>query len=613
MSVRSRNNRWLVVTSLILAGAFAGCAVVDESTTALEADPYPGLERRLDPLTPLAADCDYNSTTGVVAYELADGETAVISRRAVDGVILANGFACDAAATSATVKRIDITGSTGANVVIIDYMNGSFALGTSAGAGIVVDLLGGTDEFSMRGKTTADTVYVGADGIAVNTDSRVDITVAGAESYVFSLGEGNDIFGGQGGFGTGLASTAGVVVYGGAGVDTLTGTDDDDEIYGGDGNDVIAGDAGDDELYGGEGDDTFDEGGASNGGDVFNGEAGRDTVSYALRTAAVTVTMGAGSTNDGEASEADDVLADIEVVTGGTVGDTLTGSANADTINGGGGDDTIDGGDGDDTLNGGDGDDTITGGDGDDLMHGDAGDDTFDEEDADSGSDVMFGDAGEDTVDYSARTAAVTIVQDTVDNDGLSGEGDTVRTDIEVLLGGSANDNFTGGTANNTFDGGAGDDTLSGGGGDDTFLQGSADDGSDIISGGTGIDLVDYSERTDDLTVTMDGLAANDGLSGEADNIAADVEMLLAGEGDDTITGNALNNLLEGGDGMDTLNGDAGADELFGGAGDDNLNGGAGDDTLDGGDDDDTYDCGAGDGDIAFDDGGDTVNANCEL
>lgn len=613
MSVRSRNNRWLVVTSLILANAFAGCAVVDEGAAPLEADPYPGLERRLDPLTPLATDCDYNSTTGVVAYELADGETAVISRRAVDGVILANGFACDAAATAATVKRIDITGSTGANVVIIDYMNGSFALGTSTGAGIVVDLLAGTDQFSIRGKTTADTVYVGADGIAVNTDSRVDITVAGAESYVFSLGEGNDVFGGQGGFGTGLASSTGVVVYGGAGVDTLTGTDDDDEIYGGDGNDVIAGDAGDDELYGGEGDDTFDEGGASNGGDVFNGEAGRDTVSYASRTAAVTVTMGAGTTNDGEASEADDVLADVEVVTGGSAADTLTGGTGDDTINGGGGDDTIDGGDGDDTLNGGDGDDTITGGDGDDLMHGDAGDDTFDEEDADNGSDVMFGDAGEDTVDYSARTAAVTIVQDTVDNDGLSGEGDTVRTDIEVLLGGSANDNFTGGAANNTLDGGAGDDTLNGGGGDDTFLQGDADDGSDTIVGGTGIDLVDYSERTDDLTVTMDGAAANDGLSGEADNIAADVEMLLAGEGDDTITGNALNNLIEGGDGVDTLNGDAGADELFGGAGDDILNGGAGDDTLDGGADDDTYDCGAGDGDIAFDDGGDTVNANCEL
>ncbi len=56
-----------------------------------------------------------------------------------------------------------------------------------------------------------------------------------------------------------------------------------------------------------------------------------------------------------------------------------------------------------------------------------------------------------------------------------------------------------------------------------------------------------------------------------------------AGNGDDTVTGTALSDLLRGGDGFDTLNGGGGNDILEGGIGNDTLVGGTGADRLDGG------------------------------
>ena len=154
---------------------------------------------------------------------------------------------------------------------------------------------------------------------------------------------------------------------------------------------------------------------------------------------------------------------------------------------------------------------------------------------------------------------------------------------------------------------------LGGGAGNDTFTAASTADGADVFNGGTGDDTVDYSSRTAALTVTMDGVAANDGLASETDDVKSDIEILLCGSAADTITGNDGDNRIEGGAGADTLNGGDGDDELFGGAGDDTINGGDGDDTLDGGDDDDDLDCGTGDGDIGFGEGSGGSITGCEL
>jgi Ca2+-binding RTX toxin-like protein len=94
-------------------------------------------------------------------------------------------------------------------------------------------------------------------------------------------------------------------------------------------------------------------------------------------------------------------------------------------------------------------------------------------------------------------------------------------------------------------------------------------------------------------------VTGQNGEVGENDSIAADIENLTGGSGNDLLRGNASANLIHGGAGNDTIEGgagndalygDAGNDLLYGGVGNDMLVGGAGTDTLVGGDGDDFID-----------------------
>ena len=122
--------------------------------------------------------------------------------------------------------------------------------------------------------------------------------------------------------------------------------------------------------------------------------------------------------------------------------------------------------------------------------------------------------------------------------------------------------------------GSGGNDTLNGGSGGDTFVGGT---GSDVYNGNGGVDSADYYDRIQPLTITLDG-TANDGESGETDNVKADVENVVGGSAADTITGNSSannidaglgNNTIDGGSGNDTLAADAGTDDIHGGLGTD--------------------------------------------
>lgn len=552
-----------------------------------------GVEELALPLTALATPCVYDAVTKSATVTLAAGEIGVISKRTVDSALLVNGYACDAARAN-TVKLIAVQGSAGDETVILDYIYGDFAKGSNAGAGVTVDLGGGTgDAFKIRGKSIGDTITFGDEGVSINADSSKDIDVSNVESFVVSLGDGSDRFSGQGGSGSGANPFAGVLtVYGGEGADVITGGLNADVLNGGPGDDTLAGAGGNDQLNGDEDDDTFDEGTLANGSDTFDGGLGTDIVDYSGRTDVLTVTMGTGA-DDGDplAVENDDLTGTVEGVIGGSNNDTLTG---------GFGDDIIDGGPGDDIITGGAGADTLEGGDGDDI---------FDEEAVDTGADVVSGGEGIDVVDYSARTNDLVISIDNVANDGESAEADNLRNDVENIIGGSGDDQITGSRYDNVLTGGPGADTLDGGAGDDTFQEESANSGADVFIGGTGTDTVDYSSRTGDITVTMDGTAADDGEAGEGDDVQDDVEDLICGAGNDTVTGNDQANTIEGGSGNDIISGGDGDDTLYGDVGNDTINGDAGDDLVDGGTGTDTLDCGAGQGDIAMQAGG----TDCEL
>ena len=72
----------------------------------------------------------------------------------------------------------------------------------------------------------------------------------------------------------------------------------------------------------------------------------------------------------------------------------------------------------------------------------------------------MRGGGGLDTVTYAARIApvAVTVGVDEGD-DGETGEGDTVASDVEIVRGGRGNDDLIGGPGPEELYGRAGDDT----------------------------------------------------------------------------------------------------------------------------------------------------------
>ena len=219
----------------------------------------------------------------------------------------------------------------------------------------------------------------------------------------------------------------------------------------------------------------------------------------------------------------------------------------------------------------------------------------------------------------AARTVTVTINLDATATSGEALEHDKIALDVENAIGGDGDDTINGSPSDNVLDGGAGIDTinglagndtlrggagadiLSGGVGDDTFDEGTAANGGDTMNGGAGIDTVDYSKRTAKVIVVMNGTTnsggvdATTGLVTENDIIKTDVENVIGGDGDDSLTGNASDNQIEGG------------------AGDDTISGLDGDDVIDGGGDGDTIDCGLGDADAVLNRTATSIDPNCEL
>ena len=130
----------------------------------------------------------------------------------------------------------------------------------------------------------------------------------------------------------------------------------------------------------------------------------------------------------------------------------------------------------------------------------------------------------------------------------------------------TANDDILAGDANlNTLDGLGGNDFIFGLGGNDTLTGGPGDD---FIDGGDGaLDTVDYSSSTSGVTVDLAAGTASDGFGG-TDTLVG-IEAVVGSDFDDTLTGDAGNNVLDGGDGNDTIDGGAGDDTLDGGDGND--------------------------------------------
>jgi Ca2+-binding RTX toxin-like protein len=241
------------------------------------------------------------------------------------------------------------------------------------------------------------------------------------------------------------------------------------------------------------------------------------------------VNLGDGS-NSAELSEGCPTSpAETATISSGSGSDTLTGGSMRTTFFAGGGDDTIYGGSGDEVLHGGEGNDRLFGYTGNDQIYGEGGNDDLD---GGAGNDLLEGGSGDDRLEYStglggndtgagadtyvggpgndslfldAHPPGVSVSINGAADDGSSGEGDNVGSDIEYILGTAGNDVFTGGAGPDGFDGNAGNDVLRGGAGNDNLYGGSGDDqvygeaGVDKVEGGSGADLVDGGPGTDQI------------------------------------------------------------------------------------------------------------------
>jgi Ca2+-binding RTX toxin-like protein len=192
-----------------------------------------------------------------------------------------------------------------------------------------------------------------------------------------------------------------------------------------------------------------------------------------------------------------------DVLTGGAGGDNLVALGGDDVVIGNAGDDAISGGDGADFINGGEGRDVIFAGSGDDQVFGG------------NHADIIYGESGADR-----------------------------------LFGDQGNDMITAG---------AGDDSVFGGAGNDLFVA-EIGDGNDVYfgddsDGGTGIDTLDISAATANVTVNLGSGAFPKGSVSSTqtgNDTIWGIENVNTGSGNDTIIASNAVNVMNGGAGDDT-------------------------------------------------------------
>ncbi|CAG2147354.1 hypothetical protein LMG19282_03139 [Cupriavidus campinensis] len=410
---------------------------------------------------------------------------------------------------------------------------------------------------------------------------------------------GNDSIGG---------SSLDDVLDGGAGNDTLSGGNGNDTLLGGDGVDSLSGGAGNDVLVSGTGNDTLSDGAGNDtyrfsrgdgadtvidydntvgnfdvieftdikstdilgfeqrGNDMVlrygDGQADSVTVSYYFYDSGYTIeqfrfadgvtfdrvalslrllgTSGNDSLYAG-ANYASYIqgLAGNDSISGGTLGDTLDGGVGNDTLSGGNGNDTLLGGSGIDSLSGGAGNDVLVGGIGNDTLSDGAGNDTYR---------FSRGDGADTISDYDNTAGNVDVIEFTdIKSTDIVGF-EKIGNDLVLRYGDGQADSVT--VSYYFYDSGY------------TIEQFRFADG------------VTYDKAA--VAQHFVGTSGNDSLSGWS-TLANGIQGL---DGNDTISGGSLDDVLDGGADIDSLSGGSGNDVLIGGIGNDALNGGAGNDVY---------------------------------
>src|SRR6188474_2881469 len=137
----------------------------------------------------------------------------------------------------------------------------------------------GIDTTEVNGGNGDEQFTATANGTRVRFDrlnpAPFSIDIGTCEKLVLNANGGNDSFSATGN----LAALIKITVDGGAGDDTLLGSNGIDLLLGGDNNDFIDGQQGNDVVFGGAGDDTF-QWDPGDGSDTLEGQAGIDRLLF---------------------------------------------------------------------------------------------------------------------------------------------------------------------------------------------------------------------------------------------------------------------------------------------------------------------------------------------
>ncbi len=232
---------------------------------------------------PPTESCTYDPVTKAVAARPVPGGTATLKVAATGDLLF--GFAPQpcAGATTTNTDSISVAGFPGLNeTLIVDQTDGVLGPGFTSEFNIpeielATSLGDAADTIVVYGTPADDVIAPGQNGIALNSDGDVDVTVdPGAYLLEIRTFGGNDFVNGRGQGGAGLHFLGPLTIYGGEGDDELVGSTEVDVLYGEGGNDIVNAQASNDLLEGGPGDDFLT---ASEGNDTVIGGPGADTMS----------------------------------------------------------------------------------------------------------------------------------------------------------------------------------------------------------------------------------------------------------------------------------------------------------------------------------------------
>ncbi len=506
-----------------------------------------------------------------------------------------------------TIQSTLTTGADHGGLTVV-HGGGNTPLPTEVMGGDQVTITGGggpTSPLVVFGDTSQDGIrYAGESGV-INKElgGLIYEHTLGAEYYdqpgipvgiAFAYAGNDEINAGTntpaaGAFG---ADALGIVIYGGPGNDTITGSQLGDVLAGGSGNDEIYGQAGDDQIYGDSGisiemtsrilsvpttntsvypsrdslvagQDTLS---GNAGADVIFGDHGVVTQMLSAVQKILNVRTIQELRTDQPANGAADTIhgnAGRDRVFGGNGADTITGNENEDTIFGDQGHVVYTGADlatlqliesVDTQASYGDGD-GITDDASDDIILGGQGTDTID---AGGGNNVVFGDNGRirsaatGATNFSSQPITLGLVE-TIDS--LIGGVDEIDTGtgLDIILGGIGGDTI------NAFASGVDPENEA------ALAAAAAIDSNNIVIGDSG--YIDWTAEDTGRTYADTTTPACDTLPGD-DTDASDIDRIWSTEPDDggvdNITTGDADDIVIGGEDGDILNAGHGDNLVFG-------------------------------------------------